>query len=104
MINGRTLRVLAAAAALSGALFAGPIGAATRVYVGIAPPPVVVETRPVAPGPGHVWVGGFHRWDGHAYLWVPGHWAQPPRHHTAWVAGHWKHAHGGWYWVDGHWH
>ena len=75
----------------------------TRVYVNLAPPPLVVETKPVAPGPHHVWIGGYHRWDGRAYVWVPGHWALPPRPHNVWIAGHWKHAHKGWYWIDGHW-
>jgi hypothetical protein len=26
----------------------------------------------------HVWIGGYHRWDGHAYAWLPD--AAPPRH------------------------
>jgi len=78
--------------------------AATRVYVSVAPPPLVVETVPVAPGPNQVWVPGFHRWDGHAYVWVKGHYVVAPRPHAVWVAGHWGHHHThGWYWVDGHW-
>ncbi|HYB53544.1 MAG TPA: hypothetical protein VEG84_06740 [Thermoanaerobaculia bacterium] len=81
-----------------------PASAATRVYVAVAPPPLVVETVPVAPGPNHVWIAGYHRWDGHAYVWVKGHYVVAPRPHAAWVAGHWvHHASHGWYWVDGHW-
>ena len=91
-----------AAAALAGALWTAPAFAA-RVYVSIAPPAPIAEVRVVAPGPGYVWVGGFHRWDGRAYAWVPGRWALPPHGHAAWVAGHWKHHAHGWYWVDGHW-
>src|SRR4029453_12974737 len=90
------------AAVLAGALNAAPALAA-RVYVKVAPPAPIAEVRVVAPGPGYVWVGGFHRWDGKAYAWVPGRWALPPRAGVVWVPGHWKkHAHG-WYWVEGHW-
>lgn len=91
-----------AAAALAAALWTAPASAA-RVYVSVAPPAPIAEVRVVAPGPGYVWVGGFHRWDGKAYAWVPGRWALPPHGHAAWVAGHWKHHAHGWYWVDGHW-
>jgi hypothetical protein len=97
------MKKMLAALGLAATLFV-PAAWAIPVYVKIAPPAPVVETRVVAPGPGYVWVGGFHRWDGHAYVWVPGHWAQPPRPHAVWVAGHWvHHPHHGWYWKEGHW-
>ena len=99
----RRLRGIFAAAGVGAFLLSGALAAETRVYVRVAPPPLIVETRPVAPGPHHVWVEGYHRWDGHAYLWVPGRWAIPPHHRSAWVPGHWKHVHSGWYWVPGHW-
>jgi hypothetical protein len=84
-------------------LCAAPAEAA-RVYVSIAPPPLVVETIPVAPSPNHVWIAGYHRWDGHAYLWVKGHYVIAPRAHAVWVPGHWSHHHShGWYWVEGRW-
>jgi len=92
-----------AAAALAAVLWPAPANAGVNVYVGVAPPPLVVETRPVVPGPGYVWVAGYHRWDGHAYIWVPGRWAIPPHHKTVWVAGHWKKSPQGWYWMEGHW-
>ena len=82
----------------------GGVSEALPVYVQIAPPAPVVETRVVAPAPGYVWVGGYHRWDGKAYVWVPGRWALPPRPHAVWVAGRWvHHKHHGWYWKEGHW-
>ena len=102
MTPKRLFSILAAGGLLSIAL-SQPADAATRVYVSLAPPPLVVETRTVAPGPSHVWVGGYHRWDGHAYVWAPGHWAVPPHGHVHWVAGHWGHNHHGYYWVAGHW-
>ena len=88
---------------LATVLFAEPALAGTRVYVEVAPPVPPVEVKVVAPGPNYVWIGGFHRWNGTAYVWVPGHWVVPPRPHVVWAAGHWKHGHGGWYWVEGRW-
>jgi len=90
--------VLAAIAAAS------PAGAGTRVYVRVGPPVPIVETRVVAPSSTHVWVGGYYRWSGAAYVWVPGRWRLPPAHYHTWVAGHWSHhQQNGWYWVNGHW-
>jgi hypothetical protein len=94
---------LVAITGLAAVLVARPARAAVHVYVGAAPPPVVVEVRPRVPGTGYVWIGGFHRWDGRAYVWVPGRWALPPKHRTVWVPGHWKTHPRGWYWVEGHW-
>jgi hypothetical protein len=93
---------------LGATIFSGLLCAASAsavpVYVKIAPPAPIAEVKVVAPGPGYVWVGGYHRWSGTAYVWVPGRWALPPHGHKVWVAGHWKHHHAnGYYWVDGHW-
>ena len=95
-------RSLWAATVLAGALWAAPAFAA-RVYVTVAPPAPIAEVRVVAPGPHHIWIAGFHRWDGRAYIWVPGRWELPPRPGVVWVPGHWRHARRGWYWVEGHW-
>ena len=97
-------RKLFARLALAGALAAGAPLAALPVYVKIAPPPPRVEVKVVAPGKGYFWIGGYHRWTGTAYVWVPGRWALPPRPGAVWLPGHWKkHAHG-WVWSNGHWH
>ncbi|HEY6147835.1 MAG TPA: hypothetical protein VIZ69_09060 [Thermoanaerobaculia bacterium] len=77
--------------------------AAPRVYVRVAPPAPIVETVPAAPSPRHVWVGGYHRWDGRSYAWVPGHYVVRPRAYRAWVPGHWARHRRGYYWVPGHW-
>jgi hypothetical protein len=74
-----------------------------RAYVRIAPPRARVEVRTVAPSPRHVWIGGYHRWDGRAYVWVPGRWDLGPRPGAVWVAGHWKNTPDGWEWIEGHW-
>lgn len=77
--------------------------AGARVYVRIQPPAAVVETRIAAPSPRHVWIAGYHRWDGAAYVWVAGRWELPPRERARWVPGHWAHSRHGWYWADGRW-
>ena len=82
-------------------LMAGTVRA--EVVVRVRPPAAIVETRPVRPGPNYVWIGGFHRWDGHAYVWEPGRWEVPPRAHARWVAHRWVHRGGGWVLVEGHW-
>jgi hypothetical protein len=67
-----------------------------------APPPVE-EAPPPAPGPEFFWVAGFHRWDGHAYVWVRGHYEKRPHAAARWEAAHWDvrgHAH---VWVEGRW-
>jgi hypothetical protein len=91
---------------LIGLIFAGVLtlsAAAAEVIVRIAPPAAIVETRGVAPGPGYFWIGGYHRWDGNAYVWVPGHWDRPPRPGVRWVAHRWVRRGGGWVFVEGHW-
>jgi hypothetical protein len=98
------LRRLSLALAITVGLgLANGVVATPRIYVRVAPPPVVVETRPVAPGPNHIWIDGFHRWDGNAYVWAPGRWEARPRAHSVWVKGRWAHHARGWYWVDGRW-
>ena len=48
-----------------------------------APAPVAVAYRPVAPGPGYIWVDGYY--DGYRH-WVNGYWALPPYSGAYWVA------------------
>ena len=91
---------------LIGSAFGLLLGVGTvcaEVVVRIGPPAAIVETRPVAPGPRHIWIAGYHRWDGGRYVWVPGHYDHPPRPHAVWVQHHWVHRHGGWVLVEGHW-
>jgi hypothetical protein len=74
-----------------------------EVVVQVRPPKVIVEHRGVAPSHGHVWIAGYHRWDGHAYVWEKGHWELPPREHAVWVGPRWRHRHDGWVFVEGRW-
>jgi len=94
------------ATAAGTALLAATLSAGAQIVVRIGPPPPrPVEVVP-APPPEHggwVWQPGYHRWDGHGYVWVPGHYAEPPYEHAHWVPGHWANRGGGYVWVEGHW-
>lgn len=83
-------------------LFAATV-VAEEIIVNVAPPRAIVERRPRAPSHGHVWIAGYHRWDGHAYAWVPGRWELPPHPHGVWVAARWEHRHDGYVFIEGHW-
>jgi hypothetical protein len=91
----------------SSALFAVAVGIfsaqAAEVVVKIAPPKAIVEHRTVRPSPEHVWIAGYHRWDGHAYVWEPGRWEKPPHAHAVWVAPKWEHRKDGYVMTEGHW-
>jgi hypothetical protein len=102
----RTTASLLAGLVLAGATLLPACGGGTRavVYVGTPPPPALVEPVGVAPGPGFVWIAGYHTWNGSAYVWVPGRWEHPPRGRHHWVKGRWAHERRGWYWVEGRWH
>jgi len=76
---------------------------AADVVVRIGPPRPLVEHRVRAPGPGYVWVNGYHRWDGRAYAWAPGRWERPPHARAHWVQHRWVHRNNGWVLVEGHW-
>jgi hypothetical protein len=97
------MRRLLSTAILAGALALG--AASAQVYVRMGPPPPPPrEYVPVRPGPRYVWVGGFQRWDGARYVYVPGRWVLPPRpYYHQWVPGHWRETRRGWVWVEGHW-
>ena len=87
------------------ALFIAASIAQAQVVVRIGPPPRPVETIPPPPHehPGWAWHEGYHRWDGHAYVWIPGYYVEPPHPHAQWVRGYWAHRNGGYVRVEGHW-
>jgi hypothetical protein len=91
---------------LMGLVFVGALAfsaTAADIVVRIRPPHVVIERRGARPSRNHVWVSGYHRWDGNAYAWNQGRWEQPPRPRAHWVAHHWTHQRDGWVLVEGHW-
>jgi hypothetical protein len=85
------------------ALCLTPAVSMAQVIVRIAPPPPIVEHYGAPPHPGWVWIPGYHRWDGHRYVWVKGFWRLPPRPGSVWVAHHWEQRNGGWVLIEGHW-
>ena len=102
----KRFRSLSMATLFAAALFLTPAAGSAdphRIWVPGPPPPPVVEVRPTSPGRDHHWVGGYHRWDGHTHVWVPGSWQRAPRGRAVWVQGRWVHSRRGWYWRDGRW-
>jgi hypothetical protein len=76
---------------------------AAEVVVKVKPPIAVVEKRPTRPSSKHVWIAGYHRWDGNAYVWEAGRYEVPPREHAVWVAPRWEHRRDGYVFVEGRW-
>jgi hypothetical protein len=76
-----------------------------EVVVAEAPPapPPVVEPVPPPPSVDVVWVAGYHRWDGHRYVWERGRYARPPHARAHYVQGHWEPHRRGRVWVNAHW-
>jgi hypothetical protein len=89
------------------ALFGAALGlgsaSAAEVIVRVRPPVSIHERRTVRPSRYHVWVGGYHRWDGRGYVWEPGRWERPPRARAVWVAPRWEHRRDGYVFVEGRW-
>ena len=83
-------------------LTVGTANAQIVVRIG-PPPPRPVEVVPAAPHPDYVWVPGYHRWDGHGYVWVRGAYRKPPHHGAVWVEGDWREERGGHVWHPGYW-
>jgi hypothetical protein len=95
------MRKLLLASLFAVAMGIGP--AQAEIVVRIRPPVRISEHRSVAPSRRHVWIAGYHRWDGRAYAWEPGRWELPPREHAVWVAPQWRHRNDGYVFVEGRW-
>ena len=85
------------------ALSMTPALATAQVIIRVAPPEPIVEVHDHPPHHGWVWQDGYHRWDGHRYVWVHGRWVHPPHPGAVWVAHHYEHRGDGWVIVEGHW-
>lgn len=66
MTNRHLWRTLAAVILLSSTVAVSEACASSsgRAYVRVGPPAPIIETRLVSPGPGHIWIAGFQRWNG----------------------------------------
>src|ERR1700722_13894495 len=78
------------------------LAAAVDLSIGVnigAPPPIRVETRPIAPGPDFLWVDGYWYVVGGRYVWHSGYWSRPPYAGAHWVGPH----HDGKQYFQGYW-
>lgn len=71
----------------------------------MGPPPPPQEVIPAFPAahPNWAWRGGYYRWHGQRYVWVPGSYIAPPHTGYRWYPGHWRQTPHGWVWVEGRW-
>ena len=100
MMKGRFLVL----AFMVGSVLAGCAGQYSYGYVGYGPPPpVAFGAVGVAPGPGFVWIDGYHGWRGGRYEWVQGRWVRPPRPGARWVRPEWRPEGRGWRFHEGNW-
>jgi WXXGXW repeat (2 copies) len=89
--------------ALFGVALAISSAQAAELVIKLRPPIAIKEHRTVAPSRKHVWIGGYHKWDGNAYAWQPGRWEVPPREHAVWVAPRYTHQRDGYTFTEGRW-
>ncbi len=92
-----------AAATLFVALLPFTSQAQVSLTIGAPPPPPVVEHYGPPPHPGYVWMGGYHRWDGHRYIWTRGHWGRRPHPGAVWIPGGYEHRGDGYHFHRGYW-
>jgi hypothetical protein len=99
------MRGLFAVALMTGLAACAPYPPPGAVFIAarVGPPPPQIEVIGMRPGRGFVWIRGYYRWDGMAYMWSPGRWERRPFPHAVWVQGRWRHHASGWYWVEGRW-
>jgi len=67
------------------------------------PPPPPRQVIPVTSGARYVWVPGYYRYNGHAYVWAAGRYAIPPSRYRVWMPGRWVARSAGYVWVAGYW-
>ncbi len=86
--------------------------AATLIFLaGCGPSAVVVRTqpqppvyvRPIAPGPGYIWVDGDWIHHGRHYNYRKGYWLAPSTRYRQYRPGRWQQRRNGWYWIPGRW-
>jgi hypothetical protein len=95
--------------ALVAAIAAPATGCVVRAHGRVRVPIVVVEAPPPPPPrhtivvrPGHIWIDGHHRWDGHRYVWVEGRYERE-RPGYYWAPGRWERRGHGHVWIEGEW-
>lgn len=79
-----------------------PLDQPATVFIDVAPPPMLVEVRPVRPSFDAVWIGGYWGWQSR-WVWVRGRWAPPPRPGYVWTHPYYENRGGGVVFVPGFW-
>ena len=74
-----------------------------REEVDVAPPPMRVEVRPVAPAADFTWQPGYYVHRSGAYTWTPGVWVRPPRVGVTWIEPRYVNTGGRYYLQPGRW-
>jgi hypothetical protein len=75
---------------------------APAVTVPQPPPPPRAEVQMPPPTPTAIWVPGYWTWN-NDWVWVQGHWEQPPERRVTLVPGQWVQQGNGWAWRPGYW-
>jgi hypothetical protein len=65
-----------------------PVVVAPPVCEPTSMPAPIVETVPVCPTPGYVWVGGSWGWSDNHWAWTRGHWGAPSHFEHARYSDH----------------
>jgi hypothetical protein len=65
------------------------------------PPAIRVEVVPASPGAEFVWIGGYHRWNGSTYVWVPGRHERRPHARAVWRPARWEQRGRRHVWIEG---
>jgi hypothetical protein len=102
LISHRSLFVVLAMLALSGACFAQ---VSVGISVSFAPPALPVYEQPICPAEGYIWTPGYWAWDedGDDYYWVPGTWVLAPQAGFLWTPGWWGWGGSAFFWHEGYW-
>ncbi len=84
------------------AIYFGIYTGSAQIFVAVRPTRPHYE-RVVAPSPRHIWIEEDWEPRDRGYVFVGGHWAEPPRANVRWIPGHWRQKPRGWVWIRGHW-
>lgn len=79
--------IVAFAIALAGCSTPETCRPRTVVEVPTRPPAPLPEAITAPPADGMDWIHGAWGWDGVRWVWVPGHWATPPKPGVRWFPG-----------------